>query len=108
MLDLSLLNNNVNPFPGLYLSNIVNLLPLFLLASIRVGAFILSAPLFGMQGVPTPVRVVISFILGLAVVSFIGLPPEPGWAPHVHSGHAPMPRCALGARHGGLHCAAVG
>ena len=76
MLELSLLNNSVNPFPGLYLSNIINLLPLFLLATVRVGAFILSAPLFGMNGVPTPVRVVISFILGLAVVSFVGLPPE--------------------------------
>ena len=76
MIDLSLLNNNVNAFPGLYLSNIVNLLPLFLLASIRIGAFILSVPFFGMRGVPTPLRIVVSFILGLAVVSFVGLPPE--------------------------------
>ena len=76
MIDLSLLNNDVNAFPGLYLSNIVNLLPLFLLASIRIGAFILSAPFFGMRGVPTPLRIVVSFILGLAVVSFVGLPPE--------------------------------
>lgn len=76
MIDLSLLNINVNAFPGLYLSNIVNLLPLFLLASIRIGAFILSAPFFGMRGVPTPLRIVVSFILGLAVVSFVGLPPE--------------------------------
>tara|TARA_A100000164_G_scaffold373729_1_gene405498 strand:- start:439 stop:1266 length:828 start_codon:yes stop_codon:yes gene_type:complete len=76
MIDLSLLNINVNAFPGLYLSNIVNLLPLFLLASIRIGAFILSVPFFGMRGVPTPLRIVVSFILGLAVVSFVGLPPE--------------------------------
>ena len=76
MIDLSLLNNNVNAFPGLYLSNILNLLPLFLLASIRIGAFILSAPFFGMRGVPTPLRIVVSFILGLAVVSFVGLPSE--------------------------------
>ena len=76
MIDLSLLNNNVNAFPGLYLSNIINLLPLFLLASIRIGAFILSAPFFGMRGVPTPLRIVVSFILGLAVVSFVGLPSE--------------------------------
>ena len=76
MIDLSLLDNNISSFPGLNLSNIINLLPLFLLATVRVGAFIISAPLFGMNGVPTPVRVVISFILGLAVVSFIGLPSE--------------------------------
>ncbi len=76
MIDLSLLNNNVNAFPGLYLSNIINLLPLFLLASIRIGAFILSVPFFGMKGVPTPLRIVVSFILGLAVVSFVGLPSE--------------------------------
>ena len=76
MIDLSLLNINVNAFPGLYLSNIVNLLPLFLLATIRIGAFILSVPFFGMRGVPTPLRIVVSFILGLAVVSFVGLPSE--------------------------------
>ena len=76
MIDLDLLTKDVNAFPGLNLNNIVTVLPLFFLATVRVGSFVISSPLFGMRGVPTPIRVVISFILGLAVVSFTGLPSE--------------------------------
>ena len=74
MIELDLLTKDVNAFPGLNLNNIVTVLPLFFLATVRVGSFVISSPLFGMRGVPTPIRVVISFILGLAVVSFTGLP----------------------------------
>ena len=76
MIELDLLTKDVNAFPGLSLNNIVTVLPLFFLATVRVGSFVISSPLFGMRGVPTPIRVVISFILGLAVVSFTGLPSE--------------------------------
>ena len=76
MIELDLLTRNIDSFPGLELTNIITLLPLFFLATVRVGSFVISAPLFGMRGVPTPIRVVISFILGLAVVSFTGLPSE--------------------------------
>ena len=76
MIELDLLTKDVNAFPGLNLNNIVTVLPLFFLATVRVGSFVISSPLFGMRGVPTPIRVVISFILGLAVVSFTGLPSE--------------------------------
>ena len=76
MIELDLLTNDLNAFPGLNLNNIVTVLPLFFLATVRVGSFVISSPLFGMRGVPTPIRVVISFILGLAVVSFTGLPSE--------------------------------
>ena len=76
MIELDLLTKDVNAFPGLNLNNIVTVLPLFFLATVRVGSFVLSSPLFGMRAVPTPIRVVISFILGLAVVSFTGLPSE--------------------------------
>ena len=76
MIELDLLTKNVSAFPGLNLNNIVTILPLFFLATVRVGSFVISSPLFGMRGVPTPIRVVISFILGLAVVSFTGLPSE--------------------------------
>ena len=76
MIDLDLLTKDVNAFPGLNLNNIVTILPLFFLATVRVGSFVLSSPLFGMRAVPTPIRVVISFILGLAVISFTGLPSE--------------------------------
>ena len=76
MIELDLLTKDVNAFPGLNLNNIVTILPLFFLATVSVGSFVISSPLFGMRGVPTPIRVVISFILGLAVVSFTGLPSE--------------------------------
>ena len=76
MIELDLLKKNIDAFPGLELTNIITLLPLFFLATVRVGSFVISTPLFGMRGVPTPIRVVISFILGLAVVSFTGLPSE--------------------------------
>ena len=76
MTELDILTKDVNAFPGLNLNNIVTVLPLFFLATVRVGSFVISSPLFGMRGVPTPIRVVISFILGLAVVSFTGLPSE--------------------------------
>ena len=76
MIELDLLTKDVNAFSGLNLNNIVTILPLFFLATVRVGSFVISSPLFGMRGVPTPIRVVISFILGLAVVSFTGLPSE--------------------------------
>ena len=76
MIELDLLTKNIEAFPGLNLTYIITLLPLFLLATVRVGSFVISSPLFGMRGVPTPIRVVMSFILGLAVVSFTGLPSE--------------------------------
>ena len=76
MIELDLLTKDVNAFPDLNINNIVTILPLFFLATVRVGSFVISSPLFGMRGVPTPIRVVISFILGLAVVSFTGLPSE--------------------------------
>ena len=76
MLDLGMLNSEIDAFPGLNLTQVINLLPLFFLSTIRVGAFMLSSPFYGMHGIPLQVRVVISFILGLAVVSFTGLPSE--------------------------------
>ena len=76
MLDLGMLNSKIGAFPGLNLTQVINLLPLFFLSTIRVGAFMLSSPFYGMRGIPLQVRVVISFILGLAVVSFTGLPSE--------------------------------
>ena len=62
MIELDLLTKNVSAFPGLNLNNVVTILPLFFLATVRVGSFVFASPLFGMWGVPTPIRVVISFI----------------------------------------------
>ena len=37
MIELDLLTKDVNAFPGLNLNNIVTVLPLFFLATVRVG-----------------------------------------------------------------------
>ena len=76
MIELDFFTKDVNAFPGLNLNNIVTILPLLFLTTLRVGAFVLSSPLFGMRAGPTPIRVVMSFILSLAVISFTGLPSE--------------------------------
>ena len=49
MIELDLLTKNIDAFPGLELTNIITLLPLFFLATVRVGSFVISAPLFGMR-----------------------------------------------------------
>ena len=46
MLDLGMLNSEIDAFPGLNLTQVINLLPLFFLSTIRVGAFMLSSPFY--------------------------------------------------------------
>ena len=69
-------NTTLNTIPGVDLSTILTILPLFLLSTIRIGAFMLSVPFFGMTGIPLQVRIVMSFIMGLSVATHYGLPPE--------------------------------
>ncbi len=69
-------NSLSNSFPGVNLSVIIGMLPLFLLSTLRIGSFLLSAPFFGMPGIPIQAKVVVSFILGLAVIGNFGLPSE--------------------------------
>ena len=45
MIELDLLTKDVNAFPGLNLNNIVTVLPLFFLATVRVGSFVISSPI---------------------------------------------------------------
>ena len=47
MIELDLLTKNVSAFPGLNLNNVVTILPLFFLATVRVGSFVIASPLFG-------------------------------------------------------------
>ena len=70
----ALIQSNIGSLPGIDLSMLINILPLIFLSSIRVGAFIMSAPLFGMYGIPLQVRIIMSFILGLGVINYSGLP----------------------------------
>ncbi|MFD0857493.1 flagellar biosynthetic protein FliR [Roseovarius aquimarinus] len=60
--------------PGLELSQLVGLMLQFLFAMLRIGAFVLSAPLFAARFVSLPVRIVISVCLTIALIGVIEIP----------------------------------
>ena len=55
--------------PGVELQLIMQLLLKLLLASLRVGAFLLSAPLFGARWMPIQVRMILAITMGALAVS---------------------------------------
>lgn len=61
--------------PGLELGQILDLLLHFLFAMLRIGAFVLSAPLFGAQYISLPVRIMITICLTTALIGRIPVPP---------------------------------
>jgi flagellar biosynthetic protein FliR len=56
--------NELGALPGLELQELFTFLILLLIASLRVGAFLVSAPFFGGRMVPLQIRIVFSFCLG--------------------------------------------
>jgi len=60
--------------PGLELAGLMELLVSYFLASLRIGAFMLSAPLLGARFVPVQIRIILGFALGLVVASQTSLP----------------------------------
>ena len=44
--------------PGLAIQNLMDQALIFLIVSLRIGAFLLSAPFFGSRMIPLPVRIV--------------------------------------------------
>jgi flagellar biosynthetic protein FliR len=55
--------NELEALPGLELQELFTFLILLLIASLRVGAFLISAPFFGGRMVPLLIRIVFSFCL---------------------------------------------
>jgi flagellar biosynthetic protein FliR len=53
--------------PGLELQFVVGLLLQYFFCSLRIGAFLLSAPLFGARWMPLPVRIMMALVLGSIV-----------------------------------------
>ena len=51
--------------PGLELPQLFEILSVFFLATLRIGAFLISAPFFGAPSIPLQVRIVSSIILGM-------------------------------------------
>ena len=67
-------SSQVLQMPGVDLQLITSLLLQCLLASLRIGAFLLSAPLFGARWLPLQVRIIMAFCMGAAVVGLIPTP----------------------------------
>lgn len=63
-----------NGLPGLELTQLTGLSLQFLFAMLRIGAFVLSAPLFAARFISLPVRIVIAVALTLPVMGQVPLP----------------------------------
>ena len=57
--------------PGVDLQLVMTMLLQYLLSSLRIGAFLLSAPLFGARWLPLQIRIIMAFAMGAAVVGFV-------------------------------------
>ena len=66
--------NELGALPGLGLQELFTFLILLLIASLRVGAFLVSAPFFGGRMVPLQIRIVFSFCLGFWVLGTLEFP----------------------------------
>jgi flagellar biosynthetic protein FliR len=73
--DLALSNiAGVGPLPGVNLQFVMDLLAGLFLASLRIGAFLISSPFFGGSSVPLQVRIIMAVLLGVAVMTTVEVP----------------------------------
>ena len=68
--------NELEALPGLELQELFTFLILLLIASLRVGAFLVSAPFFGGRMVPLQIRIVFSFCLGFWILGTLQFPDQ--------------------------------
>jgi len=68
--------NELGALPGLDLQELFTFLILLLIASLRVGAFLISAPFFGSRMVPLQIRIVFSFCLGFWILDTLQFPDQ--------------------------------
>lgn len=61
--------------PGLAIQDIMDQALVFLILSLRMGAFLLSAPFFGSRMIPLPVRIVFSASLAAFLIGRVAVPP---------------------------------
>jgi flagellar biosynthetic protein FliR len=64
---LGLATQEVMKLPGVDLQFITELLLIFLVSTLRIGAFLLSSPIFGARWLPLQVRIVMAFAFGTAI-----------------------------------------
>ena len=74
--DLLPIVNELGALPGLELQELFTFLILLLIASLRVGAFLISAPFFGSRMVPLQIRIVFSFCLGFWILGTLQFPDQ--------------------------------
>lgn len=76
--------------PALALSEVTGVLLQGLFAMLRVGAFVISAPLFAARFIPLPVRIIIAVVLTIPVISTVPMP-----APEVLASLSVVPMIAV-------------
>ncbi len=60
--------------PGIEFQFVMKMLCQLFLASLRIGSFLISSPLFGGSYIPLQVRIIISVLLGASVMSMVEVP----------------------------------
>lgn len=74
-IQLQMLNQvQLGGLPGLELGQLMGWLVQYFLASLRIGAFLMSAPLLGVRWVPVQLRIIMGLSLTLVVASQTSLP----------------------------------
>ena len=68
--------NELGALPGLELQELFTFIILLLIASLRVGAFLISSPFFGSRMVPIQIRIVFSFCLGFWILGTLQFPDQ--------------------------------
>ncbi len=64
----------MGPLPGLALDQLVLMLASFMLASLRIGAFLIAAPVLGSRSIPVQIRIVLAALLSVLVMSYGHVP----------------------------------
>ena len=65
---------NLTNIPGIDLNLLMNFLLDFFLVSLRLGALLVSSPIFGARSVPVRVRVLLTFVISAAYYGSVSVP----------------------------------
>ena len=65
---------NLTNIPGIDLNLLMNFLLNFFLVSLRLGALLVSSPIFGARSVPVRVRVLLTFVISAAYYGSVSVP----------------------------------
>ena len=60
--------------PGLELNAVMSVMAKFMLASLRIGAFLVVSPIFGSTAIPVQVRVIVAAFLAVMVMAYSEIP----------------------------------